>query len=51
MHLQEFIGAFGATHWGQTFAAISISLAPVVSVYLLLNKQMIAGISAGAVKG
>ena len=49
--LQEFIGAFGATDWGQTFAAICISLVPVVVVYLLLNKQMIAGISAGAVKG
>lgn len=49
--LQEFIGAFGATDWGQTFAAICLSLVPVVLVYLLLNKQMMAGLSAGAVKG
>lgn len=49
--LQEFIGAFGATDWGQTFAAICLSLVPVVLVYLLLNRQMMAGLSAGAVKG
>lgn len=49
--LQEFIGAFGATDWGNTFAAICISLTPVVVIYLLMNKQMMAGISAGAVKG
>ncbi|TCT33063.1 carbohydrate ABC transporter permease [Martelella mediterranea] len=49
--LQEFIGAFGATDWGQTYAAICISLLPVLLIYLLLNKQMMEGIAAGAVKG
>ncbi|GJM68989.1 hypothetical protein HMSSN036_12050 [Paenibacillus macerans] len=36
--LQEFIGAFGATDWGQTFAAISISIIPIIITYLFLNK-------------
>lgn len=48
--LQDFIGAFGATDWGQTFAAICISLIPIFIIYLLLNKNVMSGISAGAVK-
>lgn len=49
--LQEFIGAFGATDWGQTFAAISISIIPIIITYLFLNKYVMAGASDGAVKG
>jgi raffinose/stachyose/melibiose transport system permease protein len=49
--LQEFIGAFGATDWGNTFAAISISILPVTLIYLILNKNVLAGISEGSVKG
>ncbi|MEK8213016.1 carbohydrate ABC transporter permease [Paenibacillus sp. FSL L8-0463] len=49
--LQEFIGAFGATDWGQTFAAISISIIPIIVTYLFLNKYVMAGASDGAVKG
>ncbi|WP_018751997.1 carbohydrate ABC transporter permease [Paenibacillus sanguinis] len=49
--LQEFIGAFGATDWGQTFAAISISIIPIIIIYLFLNKYVMAGVSDGAVKG
>lgn len=49
--LQEFIGAFGATDWGQTFAAISISIIPIIFIYLFLNKYLMAGVSDGAVKG
>ncbi|SFF03800.1 raffinose/stachyose/melibiose transport system permease protein [Paenibacillus algorifonticola] len=49
--LQEFIGAFGATDWGQTFAAISISIIPIIVTYLFLNKYVMAGVSDGAVKG
>lgn len=49
--LQEFIGAFGATDWGQTFAAISISVVPIIVIYLLLNKNVTAGMAEGSVKG
>jgi len=49
--LQEFIGAFGATDWGQTFAAISISILPIILIYLILNKNVMAGMSEGSVKG
>lgn len=49
--LQEFIGAFGATDWGQTFAAISISILPIIAIYLILNKNVMAGMSEGSVKG
>lgn len=49
--LQEFIGAFGATDWGQTFAAICISIIPIIITYLFLNKYVMAGVSDGAVKG
>jgi len=49
--LQEFIGAFGATDWGQTFAAICVSIIPIIITYLFLNKYVMAGVSDGAVKG
>lgn len=49
--LQDYIGAFGATDWGMTFAAISTSILPIIILYLILNKNIMAGISAGSVKG
>jgi ABC-type glycerol-3-phosphate transport system permease component len=32
------------------FATLALSIAPVVMVYLFLQKQFIAGLTAGAVK-
>ena len=43
--------ANAAAEWHLMMAGASIALAPILAVYLLANKQFIAGITAGAVKG
>ena len=48
--LFDYIGAKGMVDWGATFSAISIFLIPVLIVYFLLNKGIIAGMTTGAVK-
>ena len=48
--LFDYIGAKGMVDWGATFSAISIFLLPVLIIYFLLNKGIIAGMTTGAVK-
>ena len=48
--LFDYIGAKGMVDWGATFSAISIFLLPVLIVYFLLNKGIIAGMTTEAVK-
>lgn len=49
--LAAFLDAKGARDWGPTFAAICIAVFPTLLLYLILNKKIIEGLSAGAVKG
>lgn len=48
--LVSFFGRF-QTDWPQLFAALTIVTIPVVLLYLLMQKQFIAGLTAGATKG
>jgi raffinose/stachyose/melibiose transport system permease protein len=48
--IQQFQGQFG-TDWGRVLAFVSIALAPTVGFYLLAERQIVAGLTAGAVKG
>lgn len=48
--LNAFVGEMGRRDWGATFAAIVIAILPTILVYFLLNKQVMEGMSAGAVK-
>lgn len=48
--LKLFNGQY-STDYGALFAATTISIIPVLGVYLFFQKQFIAGISASAVKG
>lgn len=48
--LKMFSGQF-STDYGALFAATTISIVPVLLVYLFFQKQFIAGIAASAVKG
>ena len=48
--LYDFVGERGRVDWGSTFSAISVSLIPVLVIYFILNKNIIAGMTAGAVK-
>ncbi len=40
-----------STNWGQIFAGVVLSALPLVVAYLMLTKQFVAGLSAGAIKG
>jgi len=48
--LQAFFVNQYETKFPQLFATLALSIAPVVLVYLFLQKQFIAGLTAGAVK-
>ena len=48
--LNAFVGEMGRRDWGATFAAIVIAILPTILVYFFLNKQVMEGMAAGAVK-
>lgn len=49
--LQNYIGAMGNVDWTATFAAVCITVSPLLLVFLVLNRAMIYGLEAGANKG
>lgn len=49
--LNDYVGSMGLTDWGATFAAITVTVIPVFIFYFICSKKMLAGLSAGAVKG
>lgn len=49
--LLYFQDEFGAKNWGAIFASVSMSVLPMLVVYMILNKAVIEGMTAGAVKG
>ncbi|GAC1520017.1 MAG: carbohydrate ABC transporter permease [Chloroflexota bacterium] len=48
--IMQFQGQFG-TDWGRVLAFVSLSLVPTIAFYLVAERQIIAGLTAGAVKG
>ncbi|MDR7124296.1 carbohydrate ABC transporter permease [Pseudotabrizicola sp. 4114] len=46
---QIFIGQF-VTNWNAVLAALSLAILPVLVLYLIFSRQLIRGITAGAVK-
>lgn len=49
--ISEVMGAVDGTEWGVLFAAVTIQFLPVVLLVALLQRLLIAGLTAGAVKG
>lgn len=49
--LLYFSDQYGNRNWGAIFACISISVLPTLVLYISLNKLVIEGMTAGAVKG
>lgn len=49
--LLYFQNEFGAKNWGAIFASVSMSVLPMLILYMILNKTVIEGMTAGAVKG
>lgn len=49
--LLYFSTEFGAKNWGAIFASVSMSVLPMLVLYMILNKTVIEGMTSGAVKG
>lgn len=49
--LLSFVGQYGQRQWGPTFAAIAMSVVPLLVLYMALNNLVIKGLTSGAVKG
>lgn len=49
--LQNFIGAMGSVDWGSTFAAVCVTITPLLLVFLALNRAIVYSIESGASKG
>lgn len=47
--LSVFFGEY-ATDWASLFAALAISIVPVIVMFLLMSRQFIEGLTAGAIK-
>ncbi len=47
--VQQFIGQY-ATDWNSVLAALSLAVVPVLLMYILFSRQLIRGLTAGAVK-
>ena len=48
--VQQFIGQY-TVKWGSVLAALSVAIFPVLIMYIIFSRQLIRGITAGAVKG
>jgi raffinose/stachyose/melibiose transport system permease protein len=48
--IMQFQGQFG-TDWGRVLAFVSLALVPTIIFYLFAERQIVAGLTAGAVKG
>ncbi len=47
--IQQFIGQY-VTDWNAVLASLTLAIIPILVIYLLLSKQLIRGITAGAIK-
>jgi len=47
---QQFIGQF-VTNWNAVLAALTLAIVPVLVLYAIFSRQLIRGITSGAVKG
>ena len=49
--LAEMIGSFDGVDWGVLFAATTVQLLPILVFVLVMQRSLVAGLTAGAVKG
>jgi len=49
--ISEMIGSIDGVDWGVLFAASTIQLIPVLLFVILMNRYLVAGLTAGATKG
>ncbi len=48
--LQTFFYQY-RVEWNYLFAALSMAILPILAVYLVMQRQFISGLTAGAVRG
>ena len=51
IHIQFLQGSYGSVDLGATMALIMLSILPIIIFYLICQKYIISGVTAGAVKG
>lgn len=49
--VSEMLGSFDGIDWGVLFAAATVQLAPILAFVILMQRNLVAGLTAGAVKG
>jgi raffinose/stachyose/melibiose transport system permease protein len=49
--IQVFFYNWGRTYWAYIFASLSIATLPIIIIYVILARQFIQGLTAGALKG
>jgi raffinose/stachyose/melibiose transport system permease protein len=49
--LQNYIGSMGKIDWTATFAAVCVTITPLLLIFLVLNKAIIYGLESGGTKG
>jgi multiple sugar transport system permease protein len=49
--ISEMIGSFDGVDWGVLFAASSVQLLPILLFVIFMQKHLVAGLTAGAIKG
>ena len=49
--IYSLVGSYGETQWGNLLAASTIATLPMFAIFLILQRWLVQGLSAGAVKG
>jgi multiple sugar transport system permease protein len=49
--IYSLVGSYGETQWGNLLAASTIATLPMFAIFLVLQRWLVQGLSAGAVKG
>ena len=50
VEVTRLIGSWG-THWGELTAGATVTVLPVIAIFLLAHRYIVEGLTAGAVKG
>jgi raffinose/stachyose/melibiose transport system permease protein len=48
--INDFVNNYGLRDWGMTFAAVFTTVLPTLIIFFILNKQVMEGMTAGAIK-
>jgi raffinose/stachyose/melibiose transport system permease protein len=47
--MQQFVGQY-TTDWNSVLSALSLAMLPVIVIYIIFSRQLISGLTAGAIK-